>query len=249
MKVCLSDMSIALSAFFWFLFAWNTFSYIWSGSRKLNAPTKRHRLAEMDQMEISPNIHWKHWCWSSNTLATSCEELTHMKRPWCWERLKAGGEGDNRGWDRWMVSPTQWTWVCINSGSWWWTGRPCMLWFMGSQRVRHDWVTELNCCQSLLLRSGVLWCDAQDPLSLQCTGVLLPSTGPQACGLQSLVLTGFSDCSLQAPEWGLSSCGTWAELTHARGIFLEQGSTLCCLPWQSVLNHSPPREPLLSLLD
>ena len=61
-------------------------------------------------------VHWKDWCWSwnSNTLATWCEELTHLKRPRCWERLKAGGEGDNRGWDAWMASSTQWTWV-------WWT--------------------------------------------------------------------------------------------------------------------------------
>ena len=50
--------------------------------------------------------------------------LTHWKRPWCWERLKVGGEGDDRGWDGWMVSPTWWTWVWVNSGSWWWTGRP-----------------------------------------------------------------------------------------------------------------------------
>ena len=70
--------------------------------------------------------------------------LTHLKRPWCWERLKAGGEGDDRGWDGWMASLTQRTWVCINSGSWWWTGRPGMLWSMGSQRVGHNWVTELN---------------------------------------------------------------------------------------------------------
>ena len=72
------------------------------------------------------------------------EELTHLKRPWCWERLRAGGEGDNRGWDGWMASPTQWTGVWVNSRSWWWTGRPGVLWFMGSQRVRHDWATELN---------------------------------------------------------------------------------------------------------
>ena len=93
------------------------------------------------------NIHWKDWCWSwsSNTLATWCEEETHLKRPWCWERLKAGGEGDDRGWDGWMASLTRWTWVWVNSGNWWWTGRPGMLWFMGSQsRTRlSDW-TELN---------------------------------------------------------------------------------------------------------
>ena len=92
------------------------------------------------------NIHWKDWCWSwnSNTLATWCEELTHLKRPWCWERLNVGGEGDDRGWDVWMPSPSHWTWVWVNSGGWWWTGRPGMLQSMGSQRVRHDWATELN---------------------------------------------------------------------------------------------------------
>ena len=77
------------------------------------------------------------------TLATWCE-LTHLKRPWCWERLEAGGEGDNRGWDSWIASSTQWTWVWINSGSWWWTRRPGVLQSMGSQRVGHDWATELN---------------------------------------------------------------------------------------------------------
>ena len=82
--------------------------------------------------------------WYSSTLATSCEELTHWKRLWCWEGLWARGEGDNRGWDGWMASPTRWIWVWVNSGSWLWTGRPGLLWFMGSQWIRHDWVTELN---------------------------------------------------------------------------------------------------------
>ena len=88
---------------------------------------------------------WKDWCWSwnSSTLATSCEELTHWKRLWCWEGLEAGGEGDDRGWDGWMASRTQWTWVWVNSRSWWWTGHG-VLQFMGLQRVGHDWATELN---------------------------------------------------------------------------------------------------------
>ena len=77
-------------------------------------------------------------------LATSCEELTHLKRPWCWERLKARREGDNRRWDGWMASPTQWTWVWVNSGSWWWTGRSGVLHSMGSPIVRCDWPTELT---------------------------------------------------------------------------------------------------------
>ena len=66
------------------------------------------------------------------------------KRPWCWERLKAGGEGDDRGWDDWMASPTHWISVWVSSGYWWWTGRPGVLQSMGSQRVEHDWETELN---------------------------------------------------------------------------------------------------------
>ena len=79
--------------------------------------------------------HWKGscWSWSSNTLATWCEELTDLKNPWCWQRLRAGGEGDYRGWDGWMALPTRLTWVWVDSGSWWWTGRPGVLWFTGSQ--------------------------------------------------------------------------------------------------------------------
>ena len=65
-------------------------------------------------------------------------------KDWCWEGLGAGGQGDDRGWDGWMASLTRWMWVWVNSGSWWWTGRPGVLRFMGSQRVRHDWATELN---------------------------------------------------------------------------------------------------------
>ena len=90
------------------------------------------------------NIHWKDWCWSWNsiTLASWWEELTYLKRPRCWERLKAGGEGDDRGLDGWMVSPTRRTWVWalgVGDGQ-----QPGVPWFMGSQRVGHDWVTELN---------------------------------------------------------------------------------------------------------
>ena len=107
----------------------------------------------MDCKEIHPvhpksvlNVHWKDWCWSwnSNTLVTWCKELTYWKRPWGWERLKMGGEGGDRGWDGSMASPTQLTWVWVSSGSWWWTGEPGILQFMGSQRVGHNWVTQVN---------------------------------------------------------------------------------------------------------
>jgi len=116
----------------------------------------------LDSKEIQPvhpkgnewvlNIRWKDWCWSwnSNTLATWCEELTHWKRPWCWERLKAGGEGYEKGWDDWMASLTWWTCVWVNCGSWWWTGSPGVLQFMSSQIVGYDWVTELNWTEASL---------------------------------------------------------------------------------------------------
>ena len=80
-----------------------------------------------------------------NILATWCKELTPWKSPWCWERLKAGGEGDERGWDDWMASLTQWTWVWVNSGNWLWTGRPGVLQCVGSQSWTRlsDW-TEMN---------------------------------------------------------------------------------------------------------
>ena len=68
--------------------------------------------------------------------------MTHWQRPWCWERLRARGEGGDRGWDGWMASLTQWTWVWAWSRSWWWTGKPGVLQTMGSQRVGHDWATE-----------------------------------------------------------------------------------------------------------
>ena len=73
-----------------------------------------------------------------------CKELTHWKRPWCWERLNAGGEGNDRGWGGGMASLTEWTWVWVRSGSWWWTGRPGVLQTMGSLRVGHNCATELN---------------------------------------------------------------------------------------------------------
>ena len=86
------------------------------------------------------------WSWNSNSLAIFRDELTHWERPRCWERLKAGGEGHDRGWDGWMASLTQWTWVWVNSGSWWWTGRPGVLRPMGSHG--HNWATDLSWTES-----------------------------------------------------------------------------------------------------
>ena len=114
--------------------------------RRLESPLDYEEINQSILKEINPEYFWKDWCgsWNSNTLATWCEELTHQKRPCCWERLKAGGEGDDRGWDSWMALPAWWTWVWTSSESWWWTGNPGVLQSMGSQRGRHNWVTELD---------------------------------------------------------------------------------------------------------
>ena len=119
---------------------------LWCWRRLLRAPWTARRSNQSILKEISPGCSLEGLMLKLKlpTLATSCEELTHWKGPWCWQGLGAGGEGDERRWDGWMASLTRWTWVWVNSGSWWWTRRPGMLQFMGSQRVRHDWETELN---------------------------------------------------------------------------------------------------------
>ena len=119
---------------------------LWCWRRLLRVLWPVRRSNQSIRNEISPEYSLERLMlnWNSNTLATWCEELTHWKRPWCWERSKAGVEGDDRGWDSWMESLTQWTWVWASSGSWWWTGKPGVLQSMGLQRVRHDWATELN---------------------------------------------------------------------------------------------------------
>ena len=131
---------------------------LWCWSRLLRLPWNARRSNQSILKESVLNIHWKDWGWSwnSNTLATWWEELTHWKRPWCWERLKAGVEGDDKRWDGWMASLTWWTWVCISSRSWWWIGKPVMLQSMGLQSVSHDWVTELNWTELKIYISYVL---------------------------------------------------------------------------------------------
>ena len=113
---------------------------LWCWRRLLRVPWTARRSNQSILKEVSLNIHWKDWCWSwsSNTLATWCKELTHWKRPLCWERLKAEGDGDDRGWDGWMASPTHWTLVWASSRSWWWTCCPGMLQSMRSQTVGHS---------------------------------------------------------------------------------------------------------------
>ena len=139
------------------------------------------------------------------------EELTHLKRPWCWERLQAGGEGGGRGWVCWMASPTQWPWVWVNSRSWWWTGRPGMLQSMGSQIVGHDWVTEVN------------WNDTETPN---------PGQWDRAMWLmRPQLLAGFPESS--SPRTSLSRCQTALLLLQvSRGCSYAPNapSPSCCSP-------------------
>ena len=117
---------------------------LWCWRRLLRVPWTARRSNQSILKEISPEYSLEGLMLKLNTVATWWEELTHWKTPWCWERLKAGKEGDDREWDGWMASCTRWTWVWASSGSWWWPGKPGMLQSVGSQWVGHDWVTELN---------------------------------------------------------------------------------------------------------
>ena len=108
---------------------------LWCWRNLWRVPWTARRSNQSILKEISPEYSWEGcWSWNSNTLATWCEKLTHWKRRLCWERLKAGREGEDRGWDGWMASPTWWIWVCASSRSWWWTGKRGMLQSMGVTR-------------------------------------------------------------------------------------------------------------------
>ena len=139
----------------------DTFEW-WCWRRLLRVPWIARRSTQSVLKKPVLNIHWKDWCWSwsSSILVTWCKELIHWKRLWCWEKLKAGGEGDDRGWDSWIASPTQWTWVWVNSRSWQWTRKPGMLQSMGLKRVGHDWATELNWTKKSVIEliHILVWC-------------------------------------------------------------------------------------------
>ena len=127
---------------------------VWCWRRLLRVPWTARRSNQSILKEISPGISLE-----GMMLKLKLQYFGHLMGSvdsliWCWEGLGAGGEGDDRRWDGWMASLTRWTWVWVNSGSWWWTGRPGVLWFMGSQRVRHDWGTDL-------IWSDLIWSPTQ----------------------------------------------------------------------------------------
>ena len=117
---------------------------LWCWRRLLRVPWTARRSNQSILKEISPG-----YSLVGLMLKLKLQYFGHLmgradslKRPWCWERLRAGGEGDDRGWDGWKASPTQWTWVWVDSGSWWWTGRPGMLQFIGCKES--DMTEQLN---------------------------------------------------------------------------------------------------------
>ena len=119
---------------------------LWRWRRLLRVPGTAKRSNQSILKEIIPEYSWE-----GLILKLKLQYFGHLMgrtdslgKTLMLGKLKAGGEGNDRGWNVWMASLTRWTWVCVNSGRWWWTGRPGVLWFMGLQRVQHDWVTELN---------------------------------------------------------------------------------------------------------
>ena len=131
---------------------------LWCWRRLLRVPWTAWRSSQSILKEISPGCSLEGLMLRLKLQYFGhLKVLTHWKRPWCWERLGAGGEGDDRRWDGWMASPTYCTWVWVNSGSWWWTGRPGVLRFTGLQRVRHDWATDLTWIPLKAISGLVSW--------------------------------------------------------------------------------------------
>ena len=143
---------------------WRTDAFeLWCWRRLLRVPWIATRSNQSILKEISPEYSLE-----GLMLKLKPQYFGHLirrtswKRPWCWERLKTGGEGDDRRWDGWMTSPTWWTWVWASSGSWWWTGRPGVLQSMGLQRVRHDWATELTDKSVEGINAPIPWMDSRE---------------------------------------------------------------------------------------
>ena len=132
---------------------------LWCWRRLLRVPRTARRSNQSILKEISPGCSLEGLMLKLKLeyFGHLMRRVTHLKRPWFWERLRAGGEGDNRGWDGWMASPIQWTWVWVSSRSWWWTGRPGVLQSMGLQRVGHDWATELNWTENKIYADAFKW--------------------------------------------------------------------------------------------
>ena len=171
---------------------------LWCWRILLRVPWTARRSNQSILKEISPGCSLEGMMLKLKLqyFGTSCEELTHWKRLWCWEGLGAGGEGDERRWDGWMASPTRLTWVWMNSRSWWWTGRPGMLRFMRLQRVGHDWGTELNWSEHRFQKHSTDFCSL--PFTSQQTILIGSADRRTMCILQF-----GQGLAQKGPLWGL----------------------------------------------
>ena len=221
---------------------------LWYWRRLLRVPWTARISNQSILKEISPGYSLEGLMLKLklHTLATWCKELSHWKRPWCWEGVGAGREGDDRGWDGWMASPTRWTWVWVNSGSWWWTGRPGVLQFMGSQGVRHDWATELDWRKDKWVflvaqpvKNPPVWMDSLhkesnvEDLGL-IPGLRLSSREGNGYPLQYSSL----ENSMDRGAWQTTIHGVeenWTRLSDSHFLFMERHTT----PHQAV--HAPPK--------
>ena len=131
---------------------------LWCWRRLLSVPWTASRSNQSILKEISPGCSLEEMMLKLKLqyFGYFMRRVDSLERLWCWEGLGAGGKGDDRGWDGWMASLIRWTWVWVNSGSWWWTGRPGVLRFMGSQRVGHDWAEWLNWTEDMLITYNML---------------------------------------------------------------------------------------------
>ena len=189
---------------------------LWCWRRLLRVPWTARRSNQSIPKEISPEYSLE-----GMMLKLKLQNFGHLMQrtdsSWCWERLKVGGEGDDRGWDGWMTSLTQWTWVWVNSGSWWWTERPGVLQSMGSQRVRHNWATELK--DPYPYKQVLKW-------SVSCS-VMSDSLRPHR-----LKPTRFP-CPWDSLGKNTGVAGHFLR----KGIFSTQGLKLCLLHCRQILYH------------
>ena len=165
---------------------------LWCWRRLLRVPWTGRRSNQSILKEISPECSLEGLMLKLKLqyLATWCKELTYLKRPWCWERLKAGGEGDDRGWDGWIASPTWWTWVWASSGSWWWTGSLACgsPWGHKESDSEESWPLKNQCFWIMVLEKTL-----ESPLECE----EIQPTHPK--GDQSWVFIGRTDAEAEAP--------------------------------------------------
>ena len=180
---------------------WRTDAFeLWCWRRFLRVPFTARRSNQYILREISPEYSLERLMlkWNSNILATLCKELTHWKKPWCWERLMAEEEGDESGWDIWIASPAQWTWVSARPGIWWETGNPGVQQSMGLQRVRYDRATEQ---QPKRIQIKLQWRYYLTPVRIAIIKMYTSNQCWRRCGEKQIFLHSLWEYNMMQPLW------------------------------------------------